>query len=265
MTATSPKVVEPPVASPRAADELGWRWPLAIAAVAIAVTVATRFIITSPLWLDEALSVNIAKLPLGQIPGALRADGHPPLYYWLLHLWMDVFGSGDRAVRALSGAFSVATLPLAYKLGRDLAGRRGAIAALVLMSASPYCIRYGTEARMYSMIMFLVLLATWALRSALTRARPGNLAALALLNGTLLLTHYWSIFLMVATIAVLLVHARHPQDRRRFLAPAVAIAVGGLALVPWLGVFLDQRAHTGTPWAPPARPTVVVAHTVADL
>ena len=58
---------------------------------------------TGPLlWLDEALSVNIARLPLGDIPGALRHDGAPPLYYVLLHLWMRVFGTGDGAVRALA-------------------------------------------------------------------------------------------------------------------------------------------------------------------
>ena len=57
----------------------------------------------SPLWLDEALSVNIAKLPIGQIPAALRHDGHPPLYYVLLHVWMSVLGSGDVAVRSAVG------------------------------------------------------------------------------------------------------------------------------------------------------------------
>ncbi|MEY4916125.1 MAG: hypothetical protein RL616_38, partial [Verrucomicrobiota bacterium] len=40
-------------------------------------------------------SVNIARLPLGELPEALRHDGHPPLYYALLHVWMQVAGSGD--------------------------------------------------------------------------------------------------------------------------------------------------------------------------
>src|SRR6266545_7176374 len=76
----------------------------------------------SPLWLDEALTVNIAKLRLGDMLTALRHDGHPPLYYVLLHFWMQAFGSGDVAVRLLSSIFSVATLPLAWVAGRRLAG-----------------------------------------------------------------------------------------------------------------------------------------------
>ena len=76
----------------------------------------------SPLWLDEALSVNIARLPVGDLLEALRHDGHPPLYYLLLHYWMEVVGEGDVAVRALSGIFAVASLPLAWVAGRRLAG-----------------------------------------------------------------------------------------------------------------------------------------------
>jgi uncharacterized membrane protein len=77
----------------------------------IAAGVVGRFLAPGGLWLDEALSVNIAKLPLQQLPGALIQDGSPPLYYLILHFWMLVFGQGDFAVRSLSGVVSVATLP----------------------------------------------------------------------------------------------------------------------------------------------------------
>src|SRR5690348_16241867 len=78
--------------------------PIELVAVAGAVVtgLVLRFWTSSHLWLDEALSVDIARLPLGDIPRALRHDGHPPLYYFLLHGWMSVFGEGDTAVRSLS-------------------------------------------------------------------------------------------------------------------------------------------------------------------
>ena len=43
-------------------------------------------------WIDEGLSVGIASHPFLEIPGVLRLDGSPPLYYLLLHVWMAVFG-----------------------------------------------------------------------------------------------------------------------------------------------------------------------------
>src|SRR3546814_973286 len=99
---------------------------LGVAAL-VAVGMVLRFVTTSPLWLDEALSVNIASLPLGDIGDALRQDGHPPLYYWLLHGWMSVFGDGDVAVRSLSGVAGLLALPLAWEAGRRRAGTVGGL------------------------------------------------------------------------------------------------------------------------------------------
>ena len=46
------------------------------------------------LWMDEGLSIGIASQPFFDIPGVLRQDGSPPLYYLMLHVWMEVFGTG---------------------------------------------------------------------------------------------------------------------------------------------------------------------------
>src|SRR4051794_24532577 len=120
--------------------------------VAVAAGVALRAWSSSDLWLDEALSVNIARLPLGDMVDALRRDGHPPLYYLLLHAWSAAFGHGDEAVRSLSGVCSVATLPLLWLAARRYAGRDAALAALVLLATNPFAIRYATEARMYALV-----------------------------------------------------------------------------------------------------------------
>src|SRR5689334_16878878 len=79
------------------------KWVYAGAVVVLAAGVVLRFAVRSQLWLDEALSVDIARLPLHAIPGALRHDGAPPLYYAGLHFWMLAFGDGNIAVRAFSG------------------------------------------------------------------------------------------------------------------------------------------------------------------
>src|SRR4051794_16199095 len=62
-------------------------------------------------WIDEGLSVGIADRPLSEIPGALRLDGSPPLYYSLLHVWMSVFGRSEEATHGLSLFFAVLTIP----------------------------------------------------------------------------------------------------------------------------------------------------------
>src|SRR5688500_14122206 len=121
----------------------------------VALGVLMRFVSTSSLWLDEALSVNISALPVGDLLERLRHDGHPPLYYLLLHYWIELVGDGDTAVRALSGIIGVATLPLAWVAGHRLAGPTAARWALLATAISPYCVRYSTETRMYSLVMLL--------------------------------------------------------------------------------------------------------------
>jgi hypothetical protein len=233
------------------------------AAFAIAAVVV-RFVTRSPLWLDEALTVHIARLPLGDIEGALRHDGHPPLFYWLLHGWLDAFGEGDVAARSLSGVLGVAALPLAWLAGRWGGGRSAAWATALVVALSPFAVRYATEARMYSLVMVLVLLGQLLLRRATDRRTAGLplFAGVALVTGLLLLTHYWSFFLVAAVVLVLLAWGWRDGQLPLAARLVAAMAVGSLLFVPWLDAFLDQSAHTGTPWATAARPTVVVNETL---
>ena len=53
-------------------------------------------------WIDEGLSVGIADRPIGDIPGVLRQDGSPPLYYLLLQRLARASSGGPR--RACTGS-----------------------------------------------------------------------------------------------------------------------------------------------------------------
>ena len=122
----------------------------------VAVGVVARFLAPPELWLDEAQSVAIARLPLPELFAALEQDGSPPLYYLLLHGWTAVFGTSATAVRALSAGIGVLTLPLAWHVARRLAGRRVAVALVVLLATSPFLIRYSSETRMYALLVLLI-------------------------------------------------------------------------------------------------------------
>lgn len=239
--------------------------PLAV--LVAVVGSATRFVTTSALWLDEALSVNIATLPLGDIGEALRHDGHPPLYYLLLHLWTEVVGTGDVAVRSLSGVLAVLTLPVAWAVGRRAGDATLGWLTVLVLGALPFATRYGAEARMYALVMLLVFLGWLAVQRALEAPRFGRLAPVALVSGALLLTHYWAFYLLGATGLVLVVAwwRGTGEARAARLRVTLAVAAGGVLFLPWLPSFLEQARSTGTPWAEPERPTKVLAQLFADL
>ena len=224
--------------------------PVGVAA-GVGAGVVLRFVTSSDLWLDEALSVNIARLPLGRIPDALRHDGSPPLYYFLLHGWMALFGTGDVAVRALSGLASVATLPLLFLAGRRIAGARVGWAAVLLGASNPYAVRYATEARMYSVVALECVVGSLVLLRAVERPTGRRLAALAAVTAALVLTHYWALYLVTTVGVGLALRAARagPEARSAACRVLAAVAVGALAFVPWLPSFLYQLAHTGAPWS----------------
>lgn len=223
-----------------------------LGAVAIVAGLVLRFYCPSALWLDETLSVDISRLPLSQIPGALAHDGSPPLYYVALHFWMEIFGRGDFAVRALSGVISVATLPVFWLAGRRLGGRTVAWVTFFLALSSPFAINYATTTRMYSLMILLSLLGFLALSAAYESPTRGRLVALGAVTAAILYTHYWGIYLIISAGLWLLWRMR---TKGRGWAAFKAMFYGGLVWLPWAPVFIFQTLHTGTPWTVAASPS----------
>ncbi|HMA46793.1 MAG TPA: glycosyltransferase family 39 protein [Frankiaceae bacterium] len=231
-------------------------------ALVLGAAVVLRFGATSALWLDEAQSVAIAKLPLtGSGPtlvGALRQDGSPPLYYLLLHGWIGWFGTGGTAVRTLSALLNLVCLPPLYLLARRVVGRPAAWVTVVLFLTSPFALYFSTETRMYSLLVLLTALGGLALERTLRMPSVGSVGAFALCCGLLALTHYWCLYLLMAVgvwLAVASVRGSRQRSARRALA---GLALGALVFAPWLPVFVLQLRHTGTPWGEPASFAAVV-------
>ena len=228
----------------------------------IAAGLVLRFWTRSGLWLDEALTVDIARLPLDQIPNALKHDGAPPLYYYLLHFWIVLFGQSNVAVRSMSGVIAVITLPVAWLCGKRFGGRAVAWTLLVLLASAPFAVYYATESRMYALVILLTGCGFLALQRAVQAPRPANLVAVAVVVAALLYAQYWSVYL-VAMVVIWLVasivrtrHHGHPEAAP--WAALVAVAAGGLLFVPWLPTFFFQTEHTGTPWAAPPNFSAVI-------
>jgi mannosyltransferase len=228
----------------------------------VAAGLFLRFWTRSGLWLDEALTVDIARLPLHEIPNALKHDGAPPLYYYLLHFWIVLFGQSNDAVRSLSGIFAVITLPVGWLCGKQLGGRVVAWTMLVLLASAPFAVYYATESRMYALVILLTGCGFLALQRAVRAPRPGNLIAVAVAAAALLYAQYWSLYL-VAMVGIWLIASivrtrrrGHPEDAP--WAALIALAVGALLFVPWVPTFLYQTKHTGTPWAAPPNFSAVI-------
>jgi mannosyltransferase len=201
-------------------------------------------------WIDEGLSVGISSHPFFDVPGVLRQDGSPPLYYLILSLWMDVFGFGEADTHALSIGFSVAMVPAAFMAGRALFGMRAGWYAALLAAINPFLTYYAQETRMYALVALLSVVVSGTFVLAFVHRRRAWLPAFAASLALLMYSHNWGLFLAVGTGAAALALLAGEPDRRAFLRDAI-LAYGAVALVylPWVPSLVFQAGHTGAPWS----------------
>jgi hypothetical protein len=201
-------------------------------------------------WIDEGLSVGISSHPLLDIPSVLRQDGSPPLYYLLLNVWMHLFGSGEADTHAMSVAFTMASIPVAWLAARTLFGHRAAWIAALMATINPFLTYYAQETRMYALVALLSLVVAASFVAGFVQGRRRWLALFSVSLALLVLSHNWGLFLAAGTLAALVPLWRGGADRRA-LARDAALAYGGAGLIylPWLPSLVSQALHTGAPWA----------------
>ena len=228
-------------------------WSFLLVLTLGSVIIRTRYI-SGQFWMDEAITTGIASHPLGQIPGLLRHDGSPPLFYILLHFWIQVFGASETATHWLSLTFGLLAIPAAYWAGKSLVSRRTGLYAATLFAFSAFLTQYADETRMYELMALLGLLATSAYIHAFVFRRRRYLIMFAVCQAAMLYTHSWGIFFGAGAVVALIPVYLATEDRRGLLRDA-ALAFGGAAILflPWLPNFIYQASHTGAPWAPPPR------------
>jgi hypothetical protein len=222
----------------------------ALVALAVAVAALRARALNAPLWMDEGISIGIASHPLSAIPSVLSHDGSPPLYYLLLNLWMGVFGSSPTAAHALSLTFFALAVPAAVWAAWRPFGPMAGVLAGALVALDPFTVYYADEARMYTLVLLLAVLATGSFVRAFVLRRRRHVGIFAVLLAALMYTHNWALFYAAATgLAYVGLLAASP-DRRGLLRDG-ALAFGGAALLfaPWLPTLAFQAAHTGAPWS----------------
>jgi mannosyltransferase len=258
-------VAEPPARSiPRVLDvrEPSWlerypRWATTggflLVLIAVSAVIRTRYI-SGQFWMDEAISTGIASHPLSQIPGLLRHDGSPPLYYFLLHFWIRAFGGSEAATHSLSLLFGLLTIPVGYWAGSSLFGRRAGIMAATLFAFSAWLTEYAMETRMYELMGLLGIIATAAFIHGFVHRRRKYVVVFAVTEALMLYTHAWGLFFGAGAVLALIPVWRASADRRGLVRDAVLAYLGAFVLfLPWLPNFIYQSTHTGAPWAPPPR------------
>ncbi|MCU1749564.1 glycosyltransferase family 39 protein [Pseudomonas sp. 6D_7.1_Bac1] len=215
------------------------------------------------IWADEGFTLLLSSYDPSQILFHTARDVHPPLYYLLLHEWMNVFGNGVFAARSLSALADVATVVLGIWLVSLLSTRRAAMLAGIMLALLPIAVRYSQEVRMYALLGLLMVGATIAF-VYWVKGSGGHwpLAVYVLLMVAGLYTHYFAAVCMASHWAYLLVLGFSREVKHKpLLAPAWWVANGAVILlfVPWVPSLINQSRFSGFNWIVPLDVFTVVS------
>ncbi|MDP3046129.1 MAG: glycosyltransferase family 39 protein, partial [Chloroflexota bacterium] len=205
-----------------------------------------------PLWWDEGYSVYFASQDLATLTLKTAADIHPPLYYYLLHVWIALFGASDVALRLLSVVIGTATIPVFYAVGRRLVARGTALLACLLLAVSPFHVYYSQEVRMYALATLLGLASIYFAQRLLMDGeseaglpscrdlnvvRTRDLVCYVITTALAMYTLYYAAFIpLFQTLYALLANRRNCRRLLAWLAAQVTLAV---LYLPWIALVGD--------------------------
>ncbi len=264
MTTTSPpptrplasRIGLPPIGDVRVPGFVARRDRRLVAGVVLVVLLAVSALLRTrqlggELWLNEAIAVGIATRSFGGVLHAVHVGGSSPLYYLLLHFWVNGFGNHEASARALSLLCSLLTIPVAGWAGWSLSGPRAGLYAATLFAFSSVFTEYAEQAQPYALLGLLSLLAVVAFLHAFVHRRRRYLWLFVGALEAALYTQGTAALLGFGLAAGLLVVIRcAPADARRGLVRDGTLCLLALVVlyIPWLPSTIDQIAHATSPW-----------------
>jgi mannosyltransferase len=244
-----------------------WGPPLAVGTVALALRL--HGLAVKPLWLDEVSTLHRATIGFSAMVAESLHSKHYPTYFALIWAVVKLGGASTWLLRLPSAVFGAIEAALVVAIGRDADRSRTGIAAGLLLGFSPFDVQYGQEARSYTLVAVLILVALWGLvrlakQETARDPQPdtcgawiayggGTLAALCVLNVAV----PW---LVAANIAAGLIAWRAPARRvflRRWAATQAAILALWLPALGAVAYFSDGAALEGPGWALPEKWTAL--------
>lgn len=135
------------------------------------------------------------------------SESAPPLYYALAWIWTQFTGTGEVGLRSLSALAGVATVPVAFLIGRELRGERAGLAAAALVAVNPMLLWYSQEARAYALLVLLCAISLLYFLRAREGGERRDLVLWGVASGLALSTHYFAIF-PIAVEAIWLLRRR---------------------------------------------------------
>lgn len=161
-------------------------------------------------------------------------DIHPPLYFWLLHIWTFLFGVSMWSGPSLNILITDLTILALFALALRVLGNISEATLVVFSWAiNPSIILVSTEARQYDLLTLWAVLLVWQTVRYSTLPKPIKLHEtlfLMILTIAGLLTHYYFLFVVVGVVIFSIARLIR-KDNQRLIGALVAIGLGHILAI----------------------------------
>ncbi|CAN5729668.1 hypothetical protein BH10CHL1_BH10CHL1_13140 [soil metagenome] len=220
-------------------------------------------------WSDEGISLQRSAQPFGQLLRSMPVE-HLPGYFVLLHGWLAIAGDSDFSMRFLSLWPSILAVAMTYRLALELGNRQAGLVAVLLLATNAFQVWYAQEARTYSWLLLLGLVASWCLWRLLVvqgKRQPIFLIGYILAVTGAVYAHFYGFLIPIAHTVFVFGWLIVKRDWRAVLRWALAGVVVFLAFLPWLPRALGIFSYKGwrdpiDPWQIPWR--ALMTYTVSE-
>jgi len=183
-------------------------------------------------WLDEGFTMFTGEQPTFAkvTDSVLFYETAPPFYFYILNIWIKLFGSSSTSTRSLSALLGILSIPIIFLTARNISDDKTALLTSLLSAVSMLLIWTSQEVRPYSLLVFLAVLSSYFLTLVY---KNNNLITCLLYFVSLILlfyTSYFSVFIVFFQFMVVAFTKRYKLLAKVFLAQFIAF----LFLVPWL-------------------------------
>ncbi|MDE6364264.1 MAG: glycosyltransferase family 39 protein [Lachnospiraceae bacterium] len=190
----------------------------------------------APIWQDEAMEFYCSLPVRGAIRGVtayatmyermVRIQQQPPLYNWLMCLWLQV-SEGEWWFRFSSVVFGFIAAVGLYFVIRKLCGRYMAAFSVIIYSSIYILMYYMKEASEYAVLLMLLfwLIYVWLLLCE--RRNTKRIVLFTVLCTLSVFTHYGAVFVVISFGVSILVMTLTAKERRSFWTSFVSFVVAG--------------------------------------
>lgn len=176
---------------------------------------------TPSLWVDESFTVDDLSRPY-----STYLDGYYWLFYTVEKPWTIVAGTSEWALRFPSVLAAVLSSALLVVLARRFVDRWTALVAGLLLATSPFVVRWSQQARGYTMVVALSLVAVLLLLRATERGTRGAWVLYGIAFTAVIVWHPVVGLILVVPQLVLAYQRRGRLLPHGLLAAAIVLAFG---------------------------------------